>query len=156
VVRIRERLYLTADRKRVVGENDRSGAFLFAKPGDEIEDDLAEKYGLTTSRQPKAVSVPVGRMEAAARRSEEAQVKKGPSVVEVLEGKTLEELLEMALKGNVELPENPHREEVVMAILKQSGHEKEAEELKKGSAENKMGSAPNKGGLRVPPEAKRR
>jgi len=155
VVRIKERLYLTADRKRVVGENDRAGAFLFAKPGDELDDDVAEKYGLS-SRQPKAVGESVGRMEEAARRSEDAGAKREPSAQEVLDGKTLEELLALAEKGHVELPENPVRDEVIMAILKQSGHEAEADEReKKRTAENKMGRAPNKG-LHVPPESKRR
>lgn len=157
MVRIKERLYLTADRAKVVGENDRSGAFLFAKPGDEISDDVAEKYGLL-SRQPKPVSAEVGRLEAAAQRSMDARASREPSVQEVLDGKTLEELLAMAEKGNIELPENPVREEVIMAILKQSGHEAEADEREKSAkAPNKMGAkAPNKArGLHVPPEVKR-
>lgn len=157
MVRIRERLYLTADRKRVVGENDRAGAFLFAKPGDEIDDDLAEKYGLL-SRQPNAVGESVGRVEAAARRSKGAHEKHEPPVEEVLEGKSLDELIAMAEKGKIKLPENPVREEVIIAILKQSGHEEEAiTHEKKREAENKMGEAPNKGAkLVVPPESKRR
>lgn len=40
------KLYLTADRERVVEEGDPEAAFLLAAPGKEISDADAEKYGL--------------------------------------------------------------------------------------------------------------
>jgi len=45
-MRITERLYLTEDRKRIVKENDHTGRYLFAVPGDDISDAEAIKYGL--------------------------------------------------------------------------------------------------------------
>jgi len=44
-LRAKERLYITDD-DRLVNENDRSGRRLFYKPGDEIPDSIARKYGL--------------------------------------------------------------------------------------------------------------
>ncbi len=41
-----ERLYLTADRQRVVREGDTEAAFLYAAPGDEIPDSAVEMFGL--------------------------------------------------------------------------------------------------------------
>lgn len=40
------KLYLTADRARLVEEGDPAAAFLFATPGKEISSSDAEKYGL--------------------------------------------------------------------------------------------------------------
>jgi len=42
----KERLYLTADKKRLVGEGDTRAAFLYATPGDEIPDSAAELFKL--------------------------------------------------------------------------------------------------------------
>lgn len=42
----RERLYLTADKDRLVGEGDTKAAFLYATKGDEIPDSAAAKFGL--------------------------------------------------------------------------------------------------------------
>ncbi len=42
----RERLYLTADRKRVVREGDKAAAFLFAAIGASIAVGDARKFGL--------------------------------------------------------------------------------------------------------------
>lgn len=39
-------LYLTADRERVVEENDPAAAFMFYSKGKEIPDNEAERYGL--------------------------------------------------------------------------------------------------------------
>lgn len=44
--RVQTRLYLTEDRKKVVPAGDSAGRYLFAKVGDEITLDLAERYGL--------------------------------------------------------------------------------------------------------------
>lgn len=41
-----ERLYLTADKSRVVGEGDKEAAFLFAAVGQPILIGDAERYGL--------------------------------------------------------------------------------------------------------------
>lgn len=47
------RLWLTADRNRVVEDGDAEAAFLLAgAPGVEVPDDVAERYGL--KGQPKA------------------------------------------------------------------------------------------------------
>lgn len=46
----RERLYLTADKQSLVGENDRNAAFLYAALGDEIPASAAEKFGLVDGR----------------------------------------------------------------------------------------------------------
>lgn len=48
------RLWLTADRARVVEEGDPEAAFLFVTPGKEISDSDAEKYGLKRSAKPGA------------------------------------------------------------------------------------------------------
>lgn len=41
-----QRLYLTADRKKVVGEGDKKAATLYAVPGDEIPEAAAKLFGL--------------------------------------------------------------------------------------------------------------
>lgn len=41
-----ERLYLTADRERVVAEGDPAAAFLFTTPGKEISAEDVARYGL--------------------------------------------------------------------------------------------------------------
>lgn len=46
-----ERLWLTADRERVVRDGDPSAAFLFATPGKAISTEDVERYGLTKSRR---------------------------------------------------------------------------------------------------------
>jgi len=51
-MRMKERLYLTEDRSEVVDENDRRGRHLFCKPGDEIPDEEAKKYGLLKEEIP--------------------------------------------------------------------------------------------------------
>lgn len=42
----KERLYLTADRSRVVPHGDKDAAFLLAAQGQPIAIDVAEKFGL--------------------------------------------------------------------------------------------------------------
>jgi hypothetical protein len=42
----KERLYLTADKGRIVGHGDKRAAFLYAAPGDEIPENAAKKFGL--------------------------------------------------------------------------------------------------------------
>lgn len=46
----RERLYLTADRDRLVRTGDPKAAFLYASPGDEIPDSAAARFGLADGR----------------------------------------------------------------------------------------------------------
>jgi enoyl-CoA hydratase/carnithine racemase len=50
----RERLYLTADRDRIVREGDPKAAFLYAALGDEIPASAAERFGLHDGRLPQA------------------------------------------------------------------------------------------------------
>ena len=50
--RAQERLYLTADKGRLVGHGDKAAAFLYATPGDEIPDDAAARFGLVHGRLP--------------------------------------------------------------------------------------------------------
>ena len=44
-----ERLWLTADREKIVAEDDPLAAFLFATPSDRISVEDAERYGLIRS-----------------------------------------------------------------------------------------------------------
>lgn len=46
----RERLYLTADKSKLVREGDTSAAFLFAAPGTEIPASAVERFGLVDGR----------------------------------------------------------------------------------------------------------
>lgn len=48
------KLYLTADRERVVEEGDPEAAFLFVTPGKEISAADAEKYGLEQKAKAEA------------------------------------------------------------------------------------------------------
>jgi len=43
---MRERLYLTEDRSKVVSEDDRRGRHLLCKKGAELDDKVAAQYGL--------------------------------------------------------------------------------------------------------------
>jgi predicted flap endonuclease-1-like 5' DNA nuclease len=42
----KERLYLTEDKKKVVGEGDSRAAFLWAAPGDELPEEDAKRFGV--------------------------------------------------------------------------------------------------------------
>lgn len=46
----KERLYLTKDKGRLVGEGDKRAAFLYAAVGDEVPDDAAKRFGLADGR----------------------------------------------------------------------------------------------------------
>ncbi|UFX01150.1 hypothetical protein SmedWSM1115_15280 [Sinorhizobium medicae WSM1115] len=52
----KERLYLTADKKALVGEGDKRASFLYAVPGDEIPADAAEKFGLKEGLLPASAA----------------------------------------------------------------------------------------------------
>ena len=174
-MRATERLYLTWDRKRVVPESNPNGRYPFCKPGDEISEEDVQKYGL---QQGKSVPFEGKQREttlSAAQPSALAQPAKGPRASEPKkaaagQGKPLtpgqdldtrsdDQLLEIAEKLEVELPEGG-REALIVAILKKAGYGKEAEEREKKAAavaENKMaGTPPNKGGATFPPESRRR
>jgi hypothetical protein len=45
------KLYLTADRERVVEEGDDDAAFLFKGEGDEITDEEAKQYGISARKE---------------------------------------------------------------------------------------------------------
>lgn len=63
----RERLYLTADRKALVAEGDKRGAFLYAAPGDEIPKAAAEQFGLEDGGLAKKTAAPKAAPKAAAK-----------------------------------------------------------------------------------------
>lgn len=46
----KERLYITADKKRLVAEGDPAGAFLYAAPGDTVPESAAAMFGLVEGR----------------------------------------------------------------------------------------------------------
>lgn len=45
-----QRLYLTADKDRLVRQDDPAAAFLYCTPGDEIPESAAERFGLVDGR----------------------------------------------------------------------------------------------------------
>ena len=61
-VEINRRLFLTADRSRVVEAGDPEAAFLYATPGKRIPTDEAERYGLL-GNTPEAVAEPAPEIE---------------------------------------------------------------------------------------------
>lgn len=46
----KERLYLSADHKRLVPEGDPAAAYLYAAPGQPIDDAEAKRYGLVDGK----------------------------------------------------------------------------------------------------------
>lgn len=52
------KLWLTADKERVVEDGDPSSAFLFASPGDEISDADAKRYGVKAKSRPADKQAP--------------------------------------------------------------------------------------------------
>lgn len=48
-----EKLFLVADKSKLVREGDESAAFLYATPGDEIPADAAEMFGLVDGKLPE-------------------------------------------------------------------------------------------------------
>lgn len=60
-VRVDEKLWLTADRDRLVADGDPEAAHLFAAAGDEITRDEAEQFGLV-----KAKAAPADKQRAKA------------------------------------------------------------------------------------------
>jgi predicted flap endonuclease-1-like 5' DNA nuclease len=53
-----ERLYLTADKSRLVRDGDKAAAFLYAAPGDEIPDSAVQRFGLVGGRLPDGKGKP--------------------------------------------------------------------------------------------------
>lgn len=58
----KERIFLTADRKRAVAEGHKDAAFLFAAPGDEVPDSAVEAFGLVDG---KAKAAPANKAKKA-------------------------------------------------------------------------------------------
>ena len=59
------RLYLTTDKKEVVEEGDRRGAFLWATPGTKISEKAAKEFGLVKPKsKPKEKAAPKSRNKA--------------------------------------------------------------------------------------------
>src|SRR3546814_17952936 len=85
-----ERLYLTRDRKTLVGDGDKRAAELYATPGTEIPESAAKLFGLTDGRLGKG-RAPVGEDQGAGatgggkekERQRGAWGKGGPGRVEV-------------------------------------------------------------------------
>lgn len=48
-----QRLYLTADKQKLVAEGDPAAAFFYAAPGHEIPAEMAEKFGLVDGALPE-------------------------------------------------------------------------------------------------------
>lgn len=59
-ITVDRRLWLTADRERVVEDGDPEAAFLLAAPGQSIPEAQAERYGLV----PKAKTAPKAKNKA--------------------------------------------------------------------------------------------
>jgi hypothetical protein len=65
----KQRLYLTKDRKALVGEGDKRAASLYAVPGDEIPESAVKAFGLVD-----------GQLKSAAKKdSSETKEQKAPS-----------------------------------------------------------------------------
>lgn len=85
----RQRLFLNADKTKLVAEGDTEGAFLYVAPGDEIPEDAHEKFGLEDGALPgfkeaagdddgekvPNIAPPPGPKEKAAQRQAKAQAK---------------------------------------------------------------------------------
>lgn len=85
----RQRLFLNADKTKLVAEGDTEGAFLYVAPGDEIPEDAHEKFGLKDGALPSFkeaagdddgekvpnIAPPPGPKEKAAQRQAKAQAK---------------------------------------------------------------------------------
>lgn len=74
--KVTQRLYLNADKTKVVKEGSPDAAFLFATPGKEIPAAEAEKYGLTKSAK-KADSPEDKKAAAPANKARKSTTKKG-------------------------------------------------------------------------------
>jgi hypothetical protein len=63
-----QRLYLTEDKSKLVGEGDTRAATLYAAEGDEIPAAMAEKFGLVDGKlKPKKAAEPKGESKPAAK-----------------------------------------------------------------------------------------
>ena len=72
----KERLYLTADKSRVVRHGDPRAAFLYASVGDEIPQSAADKFGLVDGELPRAKVKPEKTEAEKAAEAQAAAVKK--------------------------------------------------------------------------------
>lgn len=111
------RLYLSADKQRVVEEGDPDAAFLFAGVGGEILPDDANRYGLAYKggkvllpRQQKAAQVPENKAVGA------PEGDKGTHAP-VLEDMNKDELLAEAKRLAVEVAEKATKAEIIAALV---------------------------------------
>lgn len=82
-----KRLYLTADRSRVVEEGALTAAFLFATEGDEISAADVKKYGLSeTSKVEPAKSKAAPKDEPKAEEEPDAKATEEPSGTKAVDG----------------------------------------------------------------------
>jgi hypothetical protein len=73
----KETLYLTADRGTVVKEGDPKAQFLLVREGHELNDTLAEKYGVKGDKSPAATNPEA--TEAAAPPAQKEEPAKAPA-----------------------------------------------------------------------------
>lgn len=155
-MRATQRLYLTWDRKKVVPESNPDGRFLFCKPGDEVPDEEAKKYGLLEEKKAAAEPKPV-LQQAAPPAPKTAPARKAQTPGEDLDAHSDEELQEIA--RTMEVESKGGREALIVAILKKAGYTEEAEAREKKAAaqpENKMAGKPQDKGAHFPPQSRRR
>jgi len=157
-MRATQRLYLTWDRAKVVPESNPDGRFLFCKPGDEVPDEQARKYGLLQQKAPAPPPAAPPTSPQADPKKAAAEPRRAQMPGEDLDTHTNDELLEIAEKLQVAVPEGG-REALIVAILKKAGYQKEAEGREKKAAaepENKMAGKPQDKGAHFPPQSRRR
>ncbi|MBA5777470.1 hypothetical protein H2509_13510 [Stappia sp. F7233] len=73
----KERLYLTKDKSKLVGEGDLRAAFLYAAPGDEIPASAVERFGLVDGSLAKGGKKQSAPAEDKERRGQEDKGEKG-------------------------------------------------------------------------------
>ena len=78
-----QRLYLTADKAKLVPEGDEDAATLYASPGDEIPDSAAERFGLVDGALPATGAPTPSRKKGSAVKKESEN--KGGKAVETKE-----------------------------------------------------------------------
>lgn len=81
-----ERLYLTADRKRLVGEGDKKAATLYAAIGDIIPESTHEQFGLVDGML-KASAARLAKETAAAEAEQEAARKAAQAEAAAMDAK---------------------------------------------------------------------
>lgn len=76
---IKQRMYLTADQKRLVEEGHLDAAFLYSIPGRTVADKDAKKYGIKNGYLPKATKAVRRAGDKAMKQAEDKAAKKAPN-----------------------------------------------------------------------------